>query len=105
MESFSSYSDEEIISIVQSMRETEDDMPAFMDNYYEQLLFIGCASHHNKTLLSATLFGIRVCVEYYLEEESYTRVAKLEQLKKFILSDREVDIDQYILESFECCEN
>ena len=105
MEFHNNYSDEEIISIVQSMRDTEDDMPSYMDNYYNQLLFIGCASHHNKTLLSATLFGIRVCIEYYLDEEYYTRVAKLEELKKFILSVREVDIDQYILESFECCEN
>ena len=105
MEFHNNYSDEEIISIVQSMRDTEDDMPAFMDNYYEELLFVGCASHHNKTLLSATLFGIRVCIEYYLDEEDYSKVARLQEMKKCILSHRKVEIDEYIIESFECYMN
>ena len=105
MESHNNYSDEEIISIVQSMRDTEDDMPAYMDHYYEELLFIGCASHHNKTLLSATLFGIRVCIEYYLDEQDYSRVARLQEMKKFILNHQRVEIDEYIIESIECCMN
>ena len=105
MESHNNYSDEEIISIVQSMRDTEDDMPAYMNNYYEELFFIGRASLLNEVLLSSTLFGIRVCIEYYLDEQDYSRVARLQEMKKFILSTRKVEIDSFIIESIECCMN
>ena len=105
MDTHNNYSDEEIISIVQSMRDTEDDMPAYMNNYYEELFFIGRASLLNEVLLSSTLFGIRVCIEYYLDEQDYSWVARLQEMKKFILSTRKVEIDSFIIESIECCMN
>lgn len=105
MESYHNLSDEEIISIVQTMRETENDLPAYIDNYFQEIIFIGRAAILNEKLLSATLFGLRVCIEYYLDEQNFSRVAQLHEMKKFILSKPRVEIDKYIIESFECCHN
>lgn len=105
MENFTKYTDEEIAEIVENMRESEDNLEAYMQNYYEELMFIGNASVTNDTLLNATIFGTRVCLCYYMQEEDYRKVVALKRLLDHCSNPKKSIVDISIIEAIEICTN
>lgn len=105
MENFTKYTDEEIAEIVENMRESEENLEDYMANYYEELMFIGNASITNNTLLNATMFGLRVCLCYYLQEEDYRRVSAIKRQLDFCFNPKKSIVDVSIIEAIEICAN
>jgi hypothetical protein len=95
------YSEEEINEIVSNIRETIEDYPSYMNNYYEELQFMGHACTIDEKVSQAAVFGLRICLRYYLEEEDFEKVVHLKMLLECIDQPVVCSIDAYIIESIE----
>ncbi len=105
MEDYTNLPQEEIIDIVFNIRETIENYPSYMKNYYDELMFMGCASTMTEKLNQAAIFGLRICLEYYTQEEDYLKAAKLNTLLRNLLTPKKSLVELSIIEDIEICFN
>ena len=96
---------EDIVDIVFNIRETIEDYPSYMKNYYDELVFKGHASTIDAKLNQAAIFGLRICLEYYTQEEDYLKAAKLNALLRSIISPKKSIVEASIIEDIQVCSN
>jgi hypothetical protein len=98
--------DEEIPQILDSLRETCEDVDGFIRSSYLEICFLGTSPRSvGGELLEAVLLNARLCIEYYLQKEDYIRVAKLKNICKGLTDPVKVDIDLDILQNITVSHN
>lgn len=105
MEDYRNLPQEDIVDIVFNIRETIEDYPSYMKNYYDELVFMGHASTIDAKLNQAAIFGLRICLEYYTQEEDYLKAAKLNALLRSIISPKKSIVEASIIEDIQVCSN
>ncbi len=100
-------SDDEIPKLFELMCNTEEELRLFIDNSYNELLFLGTSpTKLGERLLEATLVNMRICLFYYTTHEEYEKAGILDNLYKYLLrGNNGIEIDVDLLNGMEFCMN
>jgi hypothetical protein len=98
--------DEQIPELLNSLRETEENVDRFMKTSYVEICFLGTSPKNiGGELLEAVSLNIRICIEYYIQNEDYIKVAKLKTLYRELTKPSKVKIDLDILQNISVSHN
>ena len=105
---YDKYSEEEITEIVEHIQENMENPVQYIDNAYDEIMFLGIASKRMKgELLESTLFMSKVCINFYVSIEEYDKANNLKRIFDILIDDMEslYEIDETILTAIEICLN
>jgi hypothetical protein len=76
--------DLEIDEIVNNLKNNVEDVEFFMQNAYEDALFLGTTIKSNIEAFDTILFMIRLCISYFKKYEDYEKLYELKKLLELI---------------------
>lgn len=73
--------DEELDAIIEFLKTKEDDIEKFMDNNFQDLVFLGSTiSTLDSTGYDCAMLSMRICIRYFLNKEDYLKVRDLKKV-------------------------
>jgi hypothetical protein len=95
-------SNEELDSILENLQIVHVDLQKFMDESYNEIMFLGTATKKiGGRLLDSLMVILPLCLHYYISMEEYSKADKLNRLYAILTDESEdfVPIDEDILKS------
>ena len=99
------FSDSDMRNIVEDIRSRVDDMEAYMNDYYNDILFLGTSIADEEDVLEIVKYSIRVCSTYYHIEEDYKKLSELKKLKEMLDIKKISIVDKSIIDEIAVFEN
>ena len=97
--------DQDILKIVEDTIAKEDDIEGYMEEYYNDLLFLGTSILADKELLSVVRHSIRVCSVYYEMIEDYKKLYELKKLSDSLNNTKLRIVDTSIIDEIRIFQN
>jgi len=95
----------DILKIVEDTIVKEDDIEEYMEEYYNDLLFLGTSVISDKELLSVVKHSIRVCTTYFKMTNDNKKIRELKKLSKLLKTTKVRIVDETIIDEIRIFEN
>lgn len=91
-------SSKDILKIVEDTIVKEDDIEEYMEEYYNDLMFLGTSVISDKELLSVVKHSIRVCTTYFKMTNDNKKILELKNLLKCLKSKKIRIVDKAVID-------
>ncbi|MCF8340527.1 MAG: hypothetical protein K9I82_06095 [Chitinophagaceae bacterium] len=98
------YDSKEMIKILRKLLKKED-IVEYMQEYYDDIMFLGTSIKEDKKTLDTIKYSIRLCSMYYCSVEEYRKVHELVKLSELLNSDKKSVVDFSIIDEVNIFEN
>ena len=88
----------DILKIVEDTIIKEDDIEEYMEEYYNDLLFLGTSIISDKELLSVVKHSIRVCITFFKMTNDKMKIQELKKLSKCLKTKKIRIVDKAVID-------